>query len=57
MKSMLCLVLGVRGEITALPFLQEEAMRFMTSVDEDEGSLEQGPLYGMYELIGRMEKN
>ena len=57
MKSMLCLVLGVRGEITVMPFLQEEAMRFMTSVDESEGSLEQGPLYGMHELIGRMEKN
>ena len=57
MKSMLCLVLGARGEITALPFLQEEAMRFMTSVDDSEGNLEQGPLYGMYELIGRLEKN
>ncbi len=57
MKSMLCLVLGTRGEITALPFLQEEAMRFMIGRDGSEESLEQGPLYGMYELIGRMEKN
>ncbi len=56
MKAMLCLVLGARGEIRVMPFLQDEAMRFMTGVDESEGSLAQGPLYGMYELIERMEK-
>ena len=56
MQSMLCLALGVRGDIAVVPFLQKEAMRFMTEDFNEDGFLEQGPLYGLHELVLRLEK-
>ena len=56
MQSMLCLVLGVRGDIAEVPFLQNEAMRFMTEAFDEDGFLEQGPLHGLHELVLRLEK-
>ena len=56
MQSMLCLVLGARGDIAVVPFLQKEAMRFMTEDFDEKGFLEQGPLYGLHEFVLRLEK-
>ena len=44
------------GDIAVVPFLQKEAMRFMTEDFNEDGFLEQGPLYGLHELVLRLEK-
>ena len=54
MKSMLCMVLGVRGDVTHIPFLQDEAMRFEFTYPSEE--FEQGPLIGLAALLNRLEE-
>ena len=52
MKSMLCLVLGIRGKEDVIPFLKSQVGRFI--MDYPDELFEQGPLYGMDILIERL---
>ena len=52
MKSMLCLVLGIRGKEDVIPFLKSQVVRFI--MDYPDERFEQGPLYGMDILIERL---
>lgn len=51
LKSMLCLVLGFRGDVTAVPFLMKEVERFERWYPNED--YEQGPLLALYELKER----
>lgn len=51
LKSMLCLVLGFRGDASAVPFLMKEVDRFERWYPND--SYDQGPLLALYELKAR----
>ena len=53
MKSMLCLVLGIRGKEDVIPFLKSQVVRFI--MDYPDERFEQGPLYGMDILIERLD--
>lgn len=53
LKSMLCLVLGFRGDISAVPFLIKEVERFEHGYPEK--SYNQGPLLALYELKERFD--
>ncbi len=53
MKSMLCLVLGFRGDVSAVPFLMKEVERFEQCYPDK--SYEQGPLLALYELKYRFD--
>ena len=49
LKSLLCLVIGFRGNKESIPMLMREAERFEKSYPEQ--SYEQGPLFAIYELM------
>lgn len=51
LKSMLCLVLGFRGDVSMVPFLKREVARFESGYPDKEYS--QGPLLALYELNAR----
>lgn len=51
LKSMLCLVLGFRGEVEMIPFLMEEAQRFEREYPEE--AYDQGPMLAVQELAVR----
>jgi len=51
LKSMLCLILGFRGDITMIPFLMKEVERFERWYPEED--YEQGPLLALYEMRER----
>lgn len=51
LKSMLCLVLGFRGDTSAVPLLMKEVERFEQWYPDK--SYEQGPLLALYELKDR----
>lgn len=53
MKSMLCMVLGIRGDFEHIVFLKEEALRFMSSYPKEK--YEQGPLHGLHCLQERLK--
>lgn len=53
LKSMLCLVLGFRGEVTLVPFLMKEVERFERWYPDE--SYDQGPLLALYELKARFD--
>lgn len=53
MKSMLCLVLGFRGDASAVPLLVKEVERFEQWYPDK--SYEQGPLLALYELKDRFD--
>ena len=48
MKSMLCLVIGFRGQVEDIPFLMEEAKRFLKYYPEE--SFDQAPALAVQEL-------
>lgn len=50
-KSMLCLVLGFRGDVSIIPFLMKEVQRFEQHYPDK--NYEQGPLLALYELKER----
>jgi len=54
LKSLLCLVLGFRGEAELIPFLMKEVERFEKDYPYD--SFEQGPLLAVHELAVRFFK-
>ena len=54
MKSLLCLVLGIRGNENVIPFLVDEVVRFEYQYPSE--SFEQGPLIGLAELLNRLEE-
>lgn len=54
MKSLLCLVLGIRGNENVIPFLVDEVVRFEYQYPPE--SFEQGPLIGLAELLNRLEE-
>ena len=51
LKSMLCLVLGFRGDVSIIPFLMKEVERFERYYPNKD--YEQGPLLALYELKER----
>lgn len=51
LKSLFCLVLGIRGDVGAIPFLMEEAKR-LERLYPDEG-YDQGPAIAVEELAAR----
>ncbi len=51
LKSMLCLVLGFRGDVSIIPFLMKEVQRFEQHYPDK--NYEQGPLLALYELKER----
>ena len=50
-KSMLCLVLGFRGDESLIPMLMSEADRFERDYPDDD--YEQGPIFAVQELAVR----
>jgi hypothetical protein len=53
-KSMMCLVLGIRGDESCAPLLLEQAERLKGAVANEK--LEQGPIIALYKIAG-MEEN
>lgn len=51
MKSMLCVVLGVRGKAEYIPFLICECKRFLAEYPDE--SFDQGPYLAVKELVRR----
>lgn len=51
LKSLLCLVIGFRGDCSAVPFLMKEVERYERWYSNE--SYEQGPLLALYELRDR----
>lgn len=55
LKSMLCLVLGFRGDVSLIPFLMNEVERFERYYPDKD--YEQGPLLALYELKERFGRS
>ena len=53
-QSMLCLVLGFRANVDAIPFLMEQVERFEKRFPEE--TFDQGPLMALYEIRARFKE-
>lgn len=56
-KSMLCLILGFRGNAGDAAFLMEQYLWFLKNAPDTDYQLEQGPLVGLFTLNGRFRKD
>lgn len=56
-RSMLCLILGFRGNAGDAAFLKEQYFWFLKNAPDTDYQLEQGPLVGLFTLNGRFRRD